>query len=256
MSPFDLDGMPAARFFGRYFSRIAVAPDGGLVTTADDLGSDDDKRFSLSYVAPSRPKLLAMALDGRAGRATNTQYLLRYRVTRPVVAEATVRRVGGGVAYRQRGHAGAGLATLRLRHAFRFGTYDVRLVVRRPDGADADDSVRLFLGGTLPLRYARGVLVPKRYNTCTGFAKVADADPCEPDLLPVRSGGCRRFGAQRVDCRWSYRYVGGEPVCVMASAQLHRDGLLRVSTYECPSTRTFPLRPPKGELRRVLPEQP
>ncbi|MFA9273181.1 MAG: hypothetical protein ACEQSX_21075 [Baekduiaceae bacterium] len=251
-SPFDRDGLLGAEYVGGpEFERVAVAPDGGLVASGTPLEGPS----SLVYLTPARPRVLALALDPRASEASGSGYVVRYRSTRPVTANALVRTARGVVVARARSRGEPGLNAVPFRHRFTFRPYDVRVSVTTADGRRAEDVVRVYLGGTIPLEFARRLLVPDRYDPCGGAATLADADPCEAELLPVRSRGCQRFGPRRVDCRWSYQYGDLDRTCVMRSAQLGSDGSLSVTTYQCPSARRFPRRPPRGELRQLLPEQ-
>jgi hypothetical protein len=250
--PFAADGAPATRAFGLEFLSVASAPDGGVLAAGRDAGpwpgfGGESDRGAIVYVAPPRPRRLAAALLPLSGRATAAGYAASYRTTRPGHARMTILDGRGRTVTAVDARARAGLNHVEVRRALRPATYTVRLTVRRGEQV-VRHAVRLFLGGTVPADYARTLLVPDTVDLGGGCSN------CDPDERPVRFEGCRRVGAQRVDCRSSYESDDGRS-CQIASAQLHPPGTLFIREYECPAGAGIPLPPPLGTLRSVLPEQ-
>lgn len=250
---FNRDGLPAARYFGHEPLGVAAAPDGGLVTTTTSVY---EGLPLVSYIAPVHPRLQAVALEPGAGRATQAGYRLRYRATVAGTVAVTVLTLAGTEVFRGTDTVDAGAHAFSISRRLRFRTYAVNVTARTAGGRARTDTVHVYLGGRLPTTYARELIVPARFDTCEDSAFRADADECDPDLLPVRSEGCRRYGPRRVDCRWSFRDEDGDRTCVMASAQLDLDGTLAETRYSCPTERRFPSRPPVGRRVTLLPNQP
>jgi hypothetical protein len=145
----------------------------------------------------------------------------------------------------------AGLNRIALRHRFRFGRYEMRLTIEGA-GQRARSAVRVFLGGTLPAGYVRALVVPDEIDTGGGCSN------CEVDVRPVRVESHRRFGARRVDWRYSYQ-SGDRPSdrrAVIMSARLSTVGTVLVREYDAPDRPGIQSPPELGTLLAALPEQP
>lgn len=241
---FGHDGALARDFYTpNGISNVAVAADGGIITLADRTPADGDTT-PIVYVAPAAPTRLAVALLAREGRATNAGYAVPYRVTRPGRARVAFVNSRGRVVATVSQHARTGLNTIRLRRRFRFGTYDVRLTITGADGQQVLSAIRRFMGGRLPLSYARKLLVPRHVDIG------GDCDTCEQDWRAVRDEGCRRLAATRIDCGYSYQSGDQKTdrTCLYASARLGSGGVITLRSGEvldCPNkqpvTRWLPI---------------
>jgi hypothetical protein len=200
------------------------------------------------YITPARPVRLAAALMPLNGRASNTGYTVSYRSTRPGRARLAVLDERGHTIASVAAHARRGLNRIGLGRWLRPAIYTVQLTLSAA-GQNARHAVQLYLGGTLPLPYARS-LVPESIDfggSCSN---------CDPDVHPTSFEVCRRISAVRVDCRYSYEDGDDEQTCDIQSAQLQTQGTLFIREYDCPLVPGIPAHPPLGSLTTILPQQP
>lgn len=236
---FDRDGDTLARFGAAVstHSGAVATGDGGLALPVQT--PDQEGRTRVAYLPGPRPARLALALRGRDGRLGPRGYSAALRLTRPARVVVTVIRRGRTRARVTR-RLGAGPAAVTLGRGLPFGAATVRVAATGSDGQAARDSLRLFLGDTLPVATARREVpgtydVNGCYRSAAGDPPTARAADCDTDDRPTTVTACVRRDARRVDCAYTVD-DHGDRLCRVQATRLSAVGALQSAEgrFTCP----------------------
>jgi hypothetical protein len=226
------DGLPALQV-PLHASDVAVGTDGSIFFV-------DGTR--VRFIAPRRPQRLAAALLVLDGRATTSEYRARYAMTRHGEASLTLWQVTPDdwtVIAERSGRARSSAANrLTLPVPQHPGLYNVELQVNTASNQTADQAITLFLGGRLPLPWARAIADPRF------FGKRIVAGSADEDATEWRLRSCTAVTSSRADCQLDSRPddTVGFSCHHMSSVQLRQTGELVTRRYSCPKRSGSPVR--------------
>lgn len=217
------DGLPA-RAAPIFPDALAVLSDGGLAFS--------DGGRTIRYIAPAKPRYLAVAALPRRGSATGSRYRVQVVTTQAADLVLYASRGPNLVEVAHTGaHVHAGIATATLRGRFVPDVYEVQVIATLPSSLALTKSVfPVFLGGRLTLPWAR------RFISVFGDVRLpahrADDNPSDV----VRLANCRTWSSRRIDCAADVAPEGSnQPFRCLAihAALLHTSGEVYDRTYSC-----------------------
>lgn len=201
---------------------VAATRDGGFLI-AD---ANDRPVFNrIRYVAPGEPALLAIAVHPLGGRATAAGYRLPVVASRASSVEWQLLSRGRKLVGRGTSAAAAGSSTLIVdRRLPTPGVYALRVTARSSTGQVATQTTWAFLGGRLPVKWARAAAL----GEVLGAVHAADAEE-----IVTRVGRCQPMSATRVDCPITVivQQLNEVTSCHNVAVLLGRDGQLYLRSY-------------------------